>query len=60
MQSPGTLTPWEALADLREDAMGISFVCHHTTTEAAQLALIFRRQREQDMFPLRDHVYVLG
>lgn len=59
MQSPGTLTPWEALADLREDAMGINFVCPHTTTEAAQLALIFRRQREQDM-SLGDHAYVLG
>ena len=82
MQSPETLPPWEALSDLRENAMGIRFfVCFfgfwffvclfcfvlfcfvlfcHTTAEAAQQALIFRRQNQQDMSPLRDYACVLG
>jgi hypothetical protein len=32
----------------------------HTTAEAAQQALIFRRQNQQDMSPLRDYACVLG
>lgn len=55
MWSPGTLPPWETLSDPREDAVAINFVCSHTTAEASQLALIFRRQKEQEMPLLRGH-----